>query len=736
MLSCVFFYSLVLLAVQWGPSQCQDIDAFVEDLKNRETYQTALEKNPDILDEVTNAMDTLGELWTIYMPELMEDTFSSSKYGISDGCLNSTASIVAWSIENNSTKMLIPLLDATGKPGAGLLEGNLVLVPSFDECFKYNYTSFCMGPVRLASSPKTSLFVWNVGLCVPKYCNSSDVAFVMNATKRFKVNSNLMMCTDVKTPAYSPGAIIMLVVCFLFVIFVAISTFLDWLVQKLSDVSKTEKTLQINNENNSSKSDAGERIPLLSHTVVQRSKGMKRLLNLATAFSLYKTIPTLFATKQAPSVISSLNGMRVISLFWVIMGHVHLAVFQGTGGSTNNALELKSMAARFSYQPLLNAFPAVDTFFFLSGVLVAYLTFRHMNRNGRFPFIHYYAHRYLRLTPVYAFVLFFFWLLQDHITTGPAFALAPTSSCAKYWWTNLLYINNFYPWHMRDQCMGWSWYLANDMQFYVISPLILIPLYFFLPAGLVVAGALLVCGFAITGSLVGVYNFQATIFVRFAYANYTTPDPSTDQNSMDLIYIKPYARISPYIVGILLGYVFYKRICIPFGQFVNKVVYLAMWVASGLILVPSLYGLYFIWHGHVLSKAENVLYMTFSRFSWGVGLAFIIFACHNGYGGLINTFLSLKMWTPLARMTYNAYLVHLIIIQIVYGQLQSAIHLTDITMAIYTVAIVVLSYAMAAVVCVCVEFPLGSIEMQIFEIVGLRGRVTQRSGPVAGKVEG
>ena len=27
------------------------------------------------------------------------------------------------------------------------------------------------------------------------------------------------------------------------------------------------------------------------------------------------------------------------------------------------------------------------------------------------------------------------------------------------------------------QCLGWSWYLANDMQFYVISPLVLFLVY-------------------------------------------------------------------------------------------------------------------------------------------------------------------------------------------------------------------------------------------------------------------
>ena len=29
------------------------------------------------------------------------------------------------------------------------------------------------------------------------------------------------------------------------------------------------------------------------------------------------------------------------------------------------------------------------------------------------------------------------------------------------------------------QCLGWSWYLANDMQFYIISPAILYTVYWY-----------------------------------------------------------------------------------------------------------------------------------------------------------------------------------------------------------------------------------------------------------------
>jgi peptidoglycan/LPS O-acetylase OafA/YrhL len=720
----LFFYSqlLALLCAAVQLSHCQHVEAFIEEMKSREAYLTAVQENPGILSEVTKAMDSLGDLWTVYMPELLGNST------ISQPCSDSAVSIVDESIEwyHNHTTLLpkiAVLLDATGKPGAGLLGGNLFLVPSFDECFKYNYTSFCMGPVRLTALSEDSLFIWNVGLCVPKYCNATDVALIMNSTNQFSVSDKFMKCTDEKKPSFSPGAIIMIAVCVIFAVLVCLSTAIDWLFQKVNAPSGTNKTLEVNNSNGL----PDEKIPLLTHTTVQRPQRAEKVLRFLTAFSLFKTIPTLFATKQAPSVITSLNGMRVISMFWVIMGHTHIGVFHGNGGTTDNALELKTMAARFSYQPIINTFPSVDTFFFLSGVLVAYLTFRHMSKSGRFPFIHYYAHRYLRLTPVYAFVIFFYWLITNHLTTGPTFALASENACAKYWWSNLLYISNFYPWKLKEECLPWSWYLANDMQFYVISPLMLIPLYFLFPLGLVVAMILLVSGFAITGSLVGVYDFQASLFTPFAY-NYT---PSLDPAVSDMLYVKPYARISPYIVGILLGYLFYKGVRLPFGRFWNQLTYFTMWVASGLILVPTLYGLYFIWHGHELTRVENILYITFSRFSWAVGLALIVFACHNGYGGYINTFLSLKIWTPLARMTYNAYLVHLIIIRVFYGQIQSAIHLTDFTMAVYTVAIVVLAYAVAAVVCVCVEFPLGTLELLVFEMVGLGGRgVTQRQGRV------
>lgn len=50
--------------------------------------------------------------------------------------------------------------------------------------------------------------------------------------------------------------------------------------------------------------------------------------------------------------------------------------------------------------------------------------------------------------------------------------LADHTICPNYWWRNILYIHTWYP--FNEFCMIWSWYLANDMQYYVWSIIMLI----------------------------------------------------------------------------------------------------------------------------------------------------------------------------------------------------------------------------------------------------------------------
>ena len=387
---------------------------------------------------------------------------------------------------------------------------------------------------------------------------------------------------------------------------------------------------------------------------------------------------------------------------------------------------------RFSAQVIINGFLSVDSFFFLSGVLVSYLTLREMKRrNGRFPLIPYYLHRFLRLTPTYMFVLFFNWFLTMYLAQGtPSYQvlLGPGGqqweNCKNYWWTNLLYINNFYPEKLMNECMSWSWYLANDMQFFVISPLIIIPLFIWFPGGVIASGILLLTSFAATGFITGFYRLPASAFLPLDWG---VPIQKNFPDYMSQIYIKPYCRIGPYIIGLLLGAIFHYKYKLSFpNKLLNWLFYLTMWVVAAALGMTAVYGLQDGFYGHTFTQAENIFYNMFARTGWGVALALLVYACHHGYGGPINSFLSMPFWVPLSRLTYNAYLVHPIILDVITGSQRDTLYYTDITIVPYIIGSVVLSYGAAGVVSVLVEFPFANVEMAVFKVLGMQLRESTR----------
>ena len=679
--------------------------------------------------------DRANSLWADQLAQLI-DAESAAMANISDECIQAVNETVNEGV-NSTLWTILKMVDSTGKVPAGLFQGNIYADGAYDECFSLDNTAYCTGMVNI-----TEEIGWKFGMCVPRGCNGKDIAIVVNATGVLASNEQTSYCLNTKSPPFNAGAIIMITVCCLFGLMVILGSLMHCIFiyrreglkyfvgkpQKSPKMVAITEDLQDKKEINISDHD---QTSLLKDTVEKEEKPKKgfKPMEFIEAFSVFKNIPTILSTKQPPSAITSLNGLRVISMFWVILGHTHLWVLYSTG--VDNILELKNVLSRFSFQAVGNAYFAVDSFFFLSGLLVAYLTLRQMARKkGRFPFLIYYVHRYLRLTPAYAFVIFFFWLMSMHLADGPSyFQITGADSfqykaCAKYWWTNLLYISNLYPWKLRDECIAWSWYLANDMQFFTITPLILIPMYHLLPLGLILISGFLFVSFLITAALTRVFDLQANTFAMAAY-DYTTNVTVTAQ---DVLYTKPWHRISPYLVGLVLGYLLYRNAQIPFKRAVNLIIYLIMWLIAAGILMSCLYGLYLTWHGHTPSLFENIIYNTFSRFAWGVSLALIVFACHNGYGWVINSFLSMKFWIPLSRLSYNAYLFHPLVVSAVIGSARKSIHYYDINMAAFAIANVVLSYGAAALVAVLVEFPLGNIEQAVFKMVGLGGRESTRSG--------
>ncbi|GFY61523.1 nose resistant to fluoxetine protein 6 [Trichonephila inaurata madagascariensis] len=208
-----------------------------------------------------------------------------------------------------------------------------------------------------------------------------------------------------------------------------------------------------------------------------------------------------------------------------------------------------------------------------------------------------------------------FWTYTTLFTytgSGPLWPTYDTNPvCRKYWWWDLLYINNFLPeWRqcLYLQCLIVNWYLAVDMQLYVLSPLLMVAL------------------------------------LRF-------------DMYVDTIYDKTHTRMAPYFVGLSLGQYLWNR-GISKDKNSNKMILCCGWIMTAFLMWISFWVFYF----SESTLLRSSFYNSTSDLLFSVGIAWIVFVCVTEQGGFINRLLSLKVFIPLSRLSYGVYLIHIILL--------------------------------------------------------------------------
>lgn len=248
-------------------------------------------------------------------------------------------------------------------------------------------------------------------------------------------------------------------------------------------------------------------------------------------------------------------------------------------------------------------------------------------------------------------------------------------TCPHYWWRNMLYINTLFPveqmvsepiysfscccYYYLLQCMLWSWYLANDTQFYIIGAIILI-----IGVRHFQLSAITTCAFLIVSWIV-------TAIV--AFTNNHRPDTDDPLALFDKIYDKPWTRLGPYLIGMAVGWTLFRTNCkirLP------RMAVVTAWALTMVNLLVLVFGLY----RAELSQFTAALYSSLSHSAWALSLAWITIACSTGYGGFVNTLLSAPCVYPFSRVTYCAYLVHPIVIRSMALNADAPMHLGGDTM--------------------------------------------------------
>ncbi|KAF1753161.1 hypothetical protein GCK72_019717 [Caenorhabditis remanei] len=600
-------------------------------------------------------------------------------------------------------------LDSFGKfPSSGLFEIPLIFDGSYQECerisgkkYETNYCYVILIPGKNSShchvsksgdlTPTTVFF--RSAVCMPNSCDQTEISNVINqiADIPFTVCGSHCSRYPVKKDSafwgFSAFMIVMISIAIL-------ATSVDYILETIS--SEEEK------------------------------KEKKNLaLRILLSFSLWTNAELILSVKeQKPGFIKCLDCIRFLSMLWVVSGHtVSTIMFPDV------LLPITTFTKHFWNHLLLNAFVSVDTFFLLSGIVVAYLFFKQRPKKSQIlspiTWTLFYVHRYLRLTPPYMIFLGFYIVYSEYIQ-GPVAAVGlnagiyAVESCKKTWWRNLLYINNFGD--STQACYGITWYLAVDTQLYLVAPIVLIALWFSFIWGAVAVAA------GCVGSIITVYVL---------YAEYHLPADQFGKGSLinfgKMLYQKPWIRCTPYLIGLLVGYgiaVFGKR-RVRLHWALSVVGWLiALGIASACLFSTNEYDKGAIW-----TDFEKATYYNFSRFLWAIAVSWVIVANHMGWGGPINNFMSHPLWQPLGRLSYCAYIVHFFLIDFYTNINDSPMHYysTFQVWIYYAVPITIIAYIFAFFWSCLFEIPTLKLEKMLIEaILGVgNGRASGKVGDVA-----
>eukprot|EP00111_Clytia_hemisphaerica_P000721 TCONS_00002123-protein len=617
------------------------------------------------------------------------------------------------------------VLDSWAKIPSGLLNGNTRWYGAYDECSAIPDVKYCSVGMKVVSQNGV------YGTCMPKECTENDVASVYSAIISKQLGGAIQFTDDEKYVwcdgedfSYSTGFIITLTIFCILGLLMVLGTFIEITEQNYeSKIEKSNVTILTNgNANHENKvemknlesNDQQDESPLQKRTVPD-------LMKFLLCFSLLRNTRAIISTQAPKGAIESINGVRVISMWWIILGH-----FLGflLPYSDNTLTAAGTIMKRWTSQAILNAFPSVDTFFLLSGLLVAYIALRRMDKdNGKINYGMYVLHRFIRLTPPYMLAILFWNNIVPYCTSGPnAKAIRERGdggACNKYWWTNLLYINNFHPKKMDGECFGWAWYLANDMQFYLIAPAFLYAFYRlerrFANTRYRHFGAFIVTAVCcIISVIIRIIFFEVNEYPALITKGQVPGQPYPIKDRQDQLYIKPYTRIPPYLVGLFLGYILSRKIRITFRKTLIYTLGWLMAIGLGYGVVYGPYEAAFKDPLKFFSKTENVVYGSFSAFAWSLAVAWVIYACETNNAGLIKNFLSWKFWIPLSRLTFGAYLMHPIVLLWYGGMHEQGYHFQTTMIAFDFVSNVFFSYACAFILAVTMEIPVLNLEKLIF----------------------
>ncbi|KAH8356383.1 hypothetical protein KR084_009551, partial [Drosophila pseudotakahashii] len=560
----------------------------------------------------------------------------------------------------------LKMIDAWGSIPSGILTGNSYDLGNFDECINIEKENIRGKYCFLTAAPKQieGLSI-TTATCFPASCSAAHMnkflSQMMQRVLSVDIPGTLMSISDstCQTNESEPWdglTIFAIVILSLMGCIVAFFTVYDYLFCKNQD-----------------------QLPAIVKVFSARANS--------------RVIFRIVENKSNPNVIDCLSGIRCMSLFWVIYSHSYVSKMN----SPNiNLLEVLQWIQMPFSSFIVHGFYCVDSFFFIGGLLVSLIALRMMDRTkGKLNVPLMYLHRLIRIVPILAVAILVYTKLMGVVAGGPLFkdGFSGKSVCQKSWFWTLLFVVNY----TNQKCLHHTWYLAVDMQLFLISPILLIAIYKWGKK-------------AAAGIIVLIVLLSGCLFATMMVNNYSMMKNYT-YVAQTKMYFATHTHATPWLIGFLFGYFLYLNQGRKF-----KLSWIAVW--SGWILClamifTSIFALYpAIQSGAPpLSTLEESFYYTLTRLGWPMAIGWVVFACMQGYGGLANSFLSSPLWQPLSRLSYSIYIWHIFIQEINSKSIRTNSYFSDYQVMLRFWSTFGFTALLAFFMYLLVEAPIGGLDL-------------------------
>ncbi|XP_021697471.1 nose resistant to fluoxetine protein 6 [Aedes aegypti] len=407
-----------------------------------------------------------------------------------------------------------------------------------------------------------------------------------------------------------------------------------------------------------------------------------------------------------------LQAIRFFTMYLVISGHSALVFFVLP---TQNASKKEMLYHKIGTMILTGGVQITQTFLAISGFLLTVLVMKYAEKRQSKPGILFLLkatiYRYIRLTPVYAFVILLHatWLFR--MQDGPRWKLGVETErafCRRNWWTNLLYVNNYV--HADQPCVQQGWYLGCDYQLFILGSLLMILIIKFRKFTNLIVSVAIVLAYVIPALFIYYQELEGVFLV--------TPHAQRFVLWFDQYYQKSYIplhmNLGNYLAGMLTGLVYLnlqKNNINP----VQKRWFRIVWFLIVPTAIASLL-IHYIFYVNDFEKPSlwMAIYFPVLKYTWGIFSGLFLIGFVYGVAPTMKRIFHHRVFEPLGRLTYSAYLIHVSVMRLFVLSNRSAIHFNHIGSTVVTLASFAFSYMIALCLCLALELPVSALQKLMF----------------------